>query len=316
MSIEKIELKNELTTEEELSDLKEDIGMQDRNFKEQQEFKNKVRLGDKINKLSSEWANTYEVFIWNKRVWSVVKCEAQEWRTAKAMFASAERSPAWFDTDNSTGNVFPNIKAIEEYFAKKSRKITMITTGPTFDAYGSTKLSWVNYDNGESVGTEESINDMTTNGKSIISISWWKIQISHTQEMDDNMLTKLKNNNADIMTMSSMKRNGNINPNASLWQHPYGHSLVQFNDGTRWEVILNNCNATEKQTVMTSLPIARAVYADADAASNYLDGIWIQTSSWLQYSHPDTGDLFIDENVESGEVIRNNMPGIIIYYTE
>ena len=47
------------------------------------------------------------------------------------------------------------------------------------------------------------------------------------------MLTKLKNNNADIMTMSSMKRNGNINPNASLWQHPYGHSLVQFNDGTR-----------------------------------------------------------------------------------
>lgn len=50
-----------------------------------------------------------------------------------------------------------------------------------------------------------------------------------TQDILDTLIAK----DADIMTMSSMKRNGNTNPNASLRSHEHGHALVQFSDGTR-----------------------------------------------------------------------------------
>lgn len=62
------------------------------------------------------------------------------------MFVSAEEAPMLFDTDDH-GNVFPNISEIQQYFIDKSkedgkkRKITMITTGPTFESYGSTQLT-------------------------------------------------------------------------------------------------------------------------------------------------------------------------------
>jgi hypothetical protein len=107
---------------------------------------------------------------------------------------------------------------------------------------------------------------------------------------------------------------------AALRAHRYAHALVQFNDGARWELILNNCTSLEKQNVMKALTISRAVYADADAHDNYLD--WIRffvspTWDWkghLQYSHPTTWDLFLDENVKQGEVVKDHMPGIIIQY--
>ena len=300
-------------TAEELLDLKENLSPS----KETQD--NEVRLGNKVNMLSSEWANTYELLLGSKRVWSVVKCEAQKWWKSKAMFMSAKSSPLLFDEDEN-GNTFPNIQKIQQYFADrgeeegKARKITMISTGPGFASYYNSTLAWVNYDNWEIVGNEKFLDQEITKGKGIISISWWTIKISHTQEMNQNDLDNLIAKEADIMTMSSMKRNGKINPNGSLWDHPYGHSLVQFSNGTRWEVILNNCTPAEKQKVINSLDISRAVYADADAKTNYLDGIWIQTREWLRYSHPDNGDLFMNSNSKSGKVIKDNMPGIIIHY--
>lgn len=60
--------------------------------------------------------------------------------------------------------------------------------------------------------------------------------------------------------------------------------------------------------------ISRAVYADGDAATNFLDGIWIQTPQGLKYSHPDQGDLFVNENAKSPAEVKNHMPGIIIHY--
>lgn len=303
-------------TRKEFSDIKKDIQPP---TKEENETQEKPRLGKKIDALSSPWANTYELFLWSKRVGSVVKYEAEKGWKAKTMFMSAERSRWLFDID-ANGNSFPNISKIERYFGEistedgKQRKITMISTWPTFASYNDNKLAGVNYDNGIVVGTETNLTDPTTSGKWIISIVWWQIQWSHTQEMTQQQLNDLITKQADIMTMSSMKRNGNINPNATLRNHPYGHSLVQFTDGTRWEVILNNCTANEKQQVINGLDISRAVYADADAKSNYLDGIWIQTPNGLKYSHPDNGDLFINENVQSGEVIKDNMPWIIIQY--
>jgi hypothetical protein len=38
---------------------------------------------------------------------------------------------------------------------------------------------------------------------------------------------------ADIMTMSSLKRNDKLNMSAALRAHRYAHALVQFNDGAR-----------------------------------------------------------------------------------
>ena len=68
------------------------------------------------------------------------------------MFVNADRSPARFDKD-AQGNSFPNLVEIQQYFLDKSkedgkkREITMITSGPTFVAYGKTQLAGVNYDN-------------------------------------------------------------------------------------------------------------------------------------------------------------------------
>ena len=190
----------------------------------------------------------------------------------------------------------------------------MITTGPSFYEYGKSEVSWIAVDNWVNVGKETLLTDPTTKGEWIVSISWWELKISHTQEMTQADIDTLIAAKADIMTMPSMKRNGNINPNASLWSHSYGHSLVQFNDGKRWEVILNNCNEQEKQKIINNLDVSRAVYADADAHNNFLDGIRIQTIGWLRYSHPDEWDLFIDEHVKSGNEEKNNMPGIIVHY--
>ncbi len=239
------------------------------------------------------------------------------------MFMTYERSPNMFDKD-SEGNVFPNIEKIKKYFSdisaedNKIRKITMISTGPTFNAYWAAELTWLNYDNGQNVGTETVLQWDTTKDKGIICIVGWKMTISHTQEMNKQQIDNLISKGADIMTMSSLKRNGNINLNGSLRRHPYGHSLVQFNDGTRWEVILNQCTSEEKQKVINSLSldISRAVYADSDAKTNYLDWIWISTSKGdLEYSHPDRWDLFINDKTTPGKVIKDNMPGIIIQYT-
>lgn len=117
--------------------------------------------------------------------------------------------------------------------------------------------------------------------------------------------------------MSSLKRNGNINPSAALRNHINSHTLVQFTDGTIGELILNNCSPEQKKAVVTSLSeISRALYADADAASNYLDGIRIQTDDGLKYSHPDKGDLFTNPQAKEPAMVENNMPGIIIFYAE
>lgn len=72
------------------------------------------------------------------------------------MFASADRSPAWF-TKDAQGNYFPNIAEIQKYFADKAKQdgtqieVTMITTGPMFKSYNANTMAGINYDNGKSV---------------------------------------------------------------------------------------------------------------------------------------------------------------------
>lgn len=279
-----------------------------------------VRIGKKIDKLSSSGASSYEVFLWSKRVGTLVKCEAQSWWTSKVMFVNAERSPDRFTTDDE-GNSFPNMTNIQQYFIDKGKEdgkkiqVTMVSTGPTFVQYGKTKLVGVNYDNGTSVGSETSLDGQLTQWRWIAIVSWGKLQLSHTQEMSQAELDALIAKKVDIMTMSSMKRNGKINSDASLRSHTNGHSIVQFNDWSRGELVLNNCTKEDKQKVVSWLPnITRGLYADADAKTNFLDGIWIQTNTGLQYSHPDRGDLFTNENIKTGEPVKDNMPWIIIYY--
>jgi hypothetical protein len=63
--------------------------------------------------------------------------------------------------------------------------------------------------------------------------------------------------------------------------------------------------------------ITRAVYADADAYSNFLDQVYIQTKNGLQPSHPNQGDLLTGKGGQSWNTIsKGNMPGIIIFYAE
>jgi hypothetical protein len=288
-----------------------------------EKLQDEVRIGSKIDNLSSTWAATYELYIWAKRVGAMVKCESQRpWWKAKAMFIGySQASKALFDQDTE-GNVFPNIEKLQEYFINRwketgqERQITLITTGPTFSKSHEPTLSWVNYDNGIAVGTNTSLNEYATKDKGIVIISWWTLKLSHTQELTEQALQALIAKSSDVMTMSSLKRNGKLNLNASLWGHPHSHSLVQFKDGTRWEIILNDCTEKEKQRVMELLDVSRAVYADADSKNNYLDGIWIQTNDWLKYSHPTNWDLFMNANITPGAVEKDNMPGIIIHYVE
>ncbi len=280
------------------------------------------RIWEKIEYLTSEGAAVYALYLWNEKVWSVVKCgETMPWRTSKAMFISAKNWPALF-TVSQNGNSYPNIAAIQKYMDdwgkenNKHRVISMITTWPTFDAYNSNTLSWMNYDNWIAVGTETTLTWCTTNWKWILSISWWKLNFSHTQEMSETDLQVLIAKQADIVNLSSLKRNWSINPNGSLWRHPYWHSLVQFNDGSWWEVIINKWTDEEHKKIMEKLPIQRALYADWDAKTNYLDWIWIKTKDWLKYSHPDKWDLFINEKAQSTAPIADNMPWVIIFFAE
>lgn len=279
-----------------------------------------LKIGDKVDVLSSNGAETYGIYLGSKKVGSLVKCKATTWREAKAMLVSVQRSPNRFIKD-AEGNSFPNIAEIEKYFSDigdedgKDRQITMIASWPTFVSYGSPQLAWLNYDNGVRVWNESNLHDDITQGRGIAYIQWWKLTLSHTEELSQAQIDNLIADKADIFTMSSMKRNRMINPDLSLWQHENGHAVVQFTDGSWWEIILNNCNEEEKQAIIKWLAqITRALYADADAKTNFLDGIWIQTANGLQYSHPDRGDLFMDENSKSWKPVIENMPGIIIYY--
>ena len=75
-----------------------------------------------------------------------MQCESQPSWTSKAMFINAKTAPNLFTID-ANGNSFPNIPALEKYMEdrsvqyKKTRKITMITSGPTFASYNDATLS-------------------------------------------------------------------------------------------------------------------------------------------------------------------------------
>lgn len=84
----------------------------------------------------------------------------------------------------------------------------------------------------------------------MMMISGGQITFDHQYTMSDQKLQEWINKQADIMTMPSMKRDGNINNNASLRNHKNGHALVQFTDGTRGELILNGCSPEEKKQVV------------------------------------------------------------------
>lgn len=65
------------------------------------------------------------------------------------------------------------------------------------------------------------------------------------------------------------------------------------------------------------------MYADGDAYQNYLDGIfvnrqipWQPWKSELVYSHPDRGDIMRNPTATPGQVAKDNMPGIMIFYAE
>lgn len=288
-----------------------------------------LKIESSDNSLSSEGAKTYPLYLGSKRIGALVKCEAQkDWQT-KVMFMTAKRSPNLFDkiVSNNITNYYPNITAIQQYFKdrgieeNKEKQISLITTWPTFTSYNDNILSWLNYDNGVEVGNETNIDKPITSNKWIVIISWWKLTITHTSEINQTIIDNLISKGADIITSSSMLRNGSLNENASLWYHPYWHSLVQFKDGSRWELFLNNCEIEEKKQVVTELfktnQITRAVYADADAYSNFLDQVYIQTKNGLQPSHPNQGDLLTGKGGQSWNTIsKGNMPGIIIFYAE
>ncbi len=286
----------------------------------------KVTLWKKIDKLSTTWSNSYEVLLDGKKVWTLVKFEAAQWWESKSMFVSAQEAVKRFDykvTSERDGKQYiPNIKAIQKYFDdynkehSSHREITMIVNWPTFDSYWKTTLTWVCYDNWSKVWTEESLKSKITDWRWIGYITWGKMYISHSREISKDQFQKLLNKKADIFTMSSVKRNWNLNHDSSLWWHIHCHFLVQMNDWTIWELIINNCSPKDKKQILNQLPISRALYSDADAASNYLDWMWINTDQWLRYTKPDTWDIFTDINCKEPKMIENNMPWLIIKYIE
>ena len=81
---------------------------------------------------------------------------------------------------------------------------------------------------------------------------------------------------------------------------------------------MNNATPEEKQAVFASLTsVERAMYADADAKDNFLDGIYIQQKGvWLTYTHPEEHDLFMGEQWVSGRVRKFTMPSIIVFYAD
>lgn len=286
----------------------------------------KLQVGKPIDKLSSEWAKCLPLFLNGKQVGSIVKCEAQPTWQSKVMFINAKTNATCFDQDGQ-GNYFPNPKKIEQYItgmspAGKSRKIAMITTGPYFQS-GST-MSWVAYDNGIAVGHETSVTGNTTSGRWIANISWWKLTIEHADEINDALLQSYVNQKRDIVTMSSLVRHGKLNLNASLRSHTNAHSIVTFMDGTAGEIIINNTDHIQKKAIIEALTkttdkkyqINRALYADGDASNNYLDGIFINKSGKITYSHPDNWDAFTNPNTTQPALVKNNMPWIMVYYAE
>lgn len=281
----------------------------------------KVIIGKQIDELSSEGAKSYEILWWNKKVGTLIKSETEQWRTAKVMLLTAKRSPALFE--NVWNNeYYPDVDKIRKYFLSRAKEenntksISLITTGPTFLSW--TTLSWLNYDNWLQIGNDDDLEDRDTKGRWIGYIQGWELNFSHTDELTATDMWNLIQQKSDIFTMSSVKRNGKINHDSSLRHHPYFHCVVQYTDGTRWEVILNDVqNAEQRKKIFQSLPeIDRALYADADAKQDYLDGIFIKTKQWIQYSHPGNGDLSLNPNAKSVAPEKNNMPAVLVYYAE
>lgn len=281
-----------------------------------------VEIRQQDENLTTEWSISYPIYLNNMRIWSIVKCEkTSPQRTPKAMFISSERSWDLF-TKKANGDVFPNITAIQNYFNAgnngKKRTITMISTGPTFQTEHQATMTGINYDNWQNVGHEALVSDPVTTWRWIATISGGQLTITHSSEIQDTDIATRIVQWRDIMTMSSAKRNNTVNSNASLRWHPHTHSIVQFSDGTRWTVVINNLNNPQaKQDIYKNIPqISRALYADSDRANDYLDGIWIQTKNqWLQYSNPSQGDLFKWE-ASGWPIMNDNMPGILVFFTE
>lgn len=141
--------------------------------------------------------------------------------------------------------------------------------------------------------------------------------LSHSTEITQEKINQLITEKRDIFMMSSLKRNGNLNTQAALRHHDNAHTLVQFDDGSIGELILNNCSDKDKIAVVSSLDeIQRAFYSDADAASNYLDGIRVNTKGGLRYSHPNNGDLFQNPKAPATQMVVNNMPALIIFFAQ
>lgn len=284
-----------------------------------------VEIWKPIERLSWKWATTRPIYFTDKftgnkkQIWSIVKCEAKETnKKSWVMFLSSKRSEWLFDKEKNW-DTFPNTSKINNYLKSFNppRDFTMMSTWPTFLNENENTMSWLNYDNWEKVGNDTSIKDWNTNNRWIAYISWKKMTLSHTQEMTDEKVKKLIDADADITTMSSWKRNWKINTNASLRQHKNTHSIVQFDDGKTWEIIINNFDDPKsKQEIYIWLEeIERALYADSDRANDYLDQIWINTDQWIQNSNPMYNDIFTDPKKATSKEYESNMPWVFIRYT-
>ncbi len=301
----------------------------------------KLRIWSAREALSNPGMRSYPIFRDWKQVGSIMKCEAQPQRKSKVMFANVTTNP-WRFTKTGTDR-FPNISAIKQWLSAgqgKRREITMVTTGPYYQS--GTTMSGVAYVRGTQVGSERLLaNNWISDGRAVANINAaWELHIQHASELwydpqqqsyDNITLKKYITEKRDIVTMSSLIRNGNINTNASLRNHPNAHAIVTFADWVRGEVIINGVDAATKQAIMSSLMhssylwirIDRAMYADGDAYQNYLDGIfvnrqipWQPWKSELVYSHPDRGDIMRNPTATPGQVAKDNMPGIMIFYAE
>ncbi len=286
----------------------------------------RVTLWNKIDYISSTWAVAREVLLDGNKVWVLLRFESQPWRESKAMLVHATTSTARFTEIKmrDTPALIPNIPEIEKYFddynatpGNKKRQVTLMVNGPTFEAYGSPALTGVNYDNWQSIGSESRKDDKKTDWKGMGYISGGKMILTHSSELTQDQIDQLVQEKRDIFTMSSLKRNDLINSSASLRTHINSHFLVQFTDGTMGELIMNNTDAATKKAVVTWLTdVSRMLYADSDAYSNYLDGMRIQTQNGIKYTHPDNGDIFRNTAAREPAMVEDNIPALLIFYTQ
>ena len=232
---------------------------------------------------------------------------------AKNDLLTAAAHPDLFDYDLKTDQFFPIVDKIQQYYKSQNLgEVQFMMPGATFEK--GNILTGISIDHSQesrkSVGSDQDIFGPKANGKGILIVTKnGEMILSHASENPQIPA------DADVTTLTSVKRNGQFNPDANVFSHNHGHYVVEKQNWDKAILMLDDCTPEQKKTILSAEEYSRVLYCDTAGVQWQMDAYRIHKGDDLVYGNHNTGNILRNKKVPE-QLIKWNMPSLLVVYLD